>query len=160
MQRTRPRTLNHSLSGPRCPDVQLQAARKVLRWFLLCLYCPLYIVLWSYMTTHVIQHFDVLQYASLTSTNSNSIIFFTTDHFILFIHSSRMFYYFVYSHVHVVGSCPAMLAAGRLPVCLLAAIGAESVGLLMENMCSTGAFLKVWYIDPRRIGVSRRKVVN
>ena len=72
---------------------------------------------WQHMS---LQRFDVLQYASLTSTNSNSLVFFTTDHFILFIHSSRMFYYFVCSHVHVVGSCPAMLAAGRLPVCLLA----------------------------------------
>ena len=35
-----------------------------------------------------------------------------------------MFYYFVCSHVHVVGSCPAMLDAGRLPVvCLLVATG-------------------------------------
>ena len=57
-------------------------------------------------------------------SNSNSIVFFTTDHFILFTHSSRMFYYFVCSHVHVVGSCPAMLDAGRLPVvCLLVATG-------------------------------------
>ena len=72
---------------------------------------------WQHMS---LQHFNVLQYVSRTSTNSNSLVFFTTDHFILFVHSSRMFYYFVCSHVHVVGSCPAMLDAGRLPVCLLA----------------------------------------
>ena len=68
----------------------------------------------------VLQHFNVLHYVSQLPSNSTTLVFFTTDHFILFVHSSRMFYYFVYSHVHVVGSCPAMLAAGRLPVCLLA----------------------------------------
>ena len=68
----------------------------------------------------VLQHFNVLHYVSQLPSNSTTLVFFTTDHFILFVHSSRMFYYFVCSHVHVVGSCPAMLDAGRLPVCLLA----------------------------------------
>ena len=72
----------------------------------------------------VLQHFNVFHYVSSTSieliNELTTLVFFTTDHFILFVHSSRMFYYFVCSHVHVVGSCPAMLDAGRLPVCLLA----------------------------------------
>ena len=74
---------------------------------------------WQHMS---LQHFNVLQYVSRTSTNSNSLVFFTTDHFILFVHSSRMFYYFVCSHVHVVGSCPATAGCrplACLPACLL-----------------------------------------
>ena len=73
----------------------------------------------TYVTiTHQCTSIHISNFHELHRTQS--LVFFTTDHFILFVHSSRMFYYFVYSHVHVVGSCPAMLAAGRLPVCLLA----------------------------------------
>ena len=50
-----------------------------------------------------------------------TLVFFTTDHFILFVHSSRMFYCFVCLHVHVVGSCPA-IARYRPPACLLACL--------------------------------------
>ena len=61
-------------------------------------------------------HFNVLRLLH----DLYSLVFFTTDHFILFVHSSRMFYYFVCSHAYVVGSWLLLLDAGRLPVCLLA----------------------------------------
>ena len=61
-----------------------------------------------------------ITYLQLPS-NSSTLVFFTTDHFILFVHSSRMFYCFVCLHVHVVGSCPA-IARYRPPACLLACL--------------------------------------
>ena len=60
-----------------------------------------------------------ITYLQLPS-NSSTLVFFTTDHFILFVHSSRMFYYFVYLHVHVVGSCPAIVVCRPPACCLLA----------------------------------------
>ena len=110
MQRTRPRTLNHSLQDL---DVLMYSSKLHVRSCAGSFYV-------STVHSIVLQHFNVLHYVSQLPSNSTTLVFFTTDHFILFVHSSRMFYYFVCSHVHVVGSCPAMLDAGRLPVCLLA----------------------------------------
>ena len=115
MQRTRPRTLKHSLSGPGCPDVQLQAARKVLCWFLLCLYCPLYIVL---------QHFNVLHYVSQLPSNSTtnsqrlsfSLLIILYCLFIVPECSTTLFVHMSMSSALVL----LLLDAGRLPVCLLA----------------------------------------
>ena len=59
--------------------------------------------------------------STLVLTSTSSLVFFTADHFILFVHSSRMFYCFVCLHVHVVGSCPA-IARYRPPACLLACL--------------------------------------
>ena len=73
----------------------------------------------------VLQHFNVFHYVSSTSieliNELTTLVFFTTDHFILSVHSSRMFYCFVCLHVHVVGSCPA-IARYRPPACLLACL--------------------------------------
>ena len=118
MQRTRPRTLNHSLQDL---DVLMHNSKLHVRscagsFFVSTVH---YVVLYSYTTYVIITHQRTSTYF-IYFHDLYSLVFFTTDHFILFVHSSRMFYYFVYSHVHVVGSCPAMLAAGRLPVCLLA----------------------------------------
>ena len=111
MQQTRPRTLNHSLQDL---DVLMHSSKLHVRSCAGSCYV---------FTVHsiVLQHFNVFHYVSQLPSNSTTLVFFTTDHFILFVHSSRMFYYFVCSHVHVVGSCPAT-AGCRPPACLLACL--------------------------------------
>ena len=97
-----------------------RVVRKVLYWLLLCLYYQVYIILCSYNisltynTTNqrlsFIQHF----------IQRFNTCLFTADHFILFVHSSRMFcciVYFAYS-------CRRLLSATagrRPPACCLPA---------------------------------------
>ena len=120
MQRTRPRTLNHSLQDL---DVLMHNSKLHVRscagsFFVSTVH---YIVLYSYTTYVIITHQRTSTFFIYSTISIlYSLVFFTTDHFILFVHSSRMFYYFVCSHAHVVGSWLLLLDAGRLPVCLLA----------------------------------------
>ena len=103
------------------PDVQLQAARKVLCWLLLCLYYPVYIVLCSYnIVMYDTTNQRLLLQCFNTSIDTSTLVFFTADHFILFVHSSRMFYCFVYF------ACPcrrllSATAGCRPPACCLPA---------------------------------------
>jgi len=77
-------------------------------------------------TSHNVCHYNTSMYFNTylvlqrTLNELPTLVFFTTDHFILFVHSSRMFYYFVYLHVHVVGSCPAIVGCRPPACCLLA----------------------------------------
>ena len=68
----------------------------------------------------VLQHFNVLHYVSQLPSNSTTLVFsLLIILYCLFIVPECSTALFTL-HVHVVGSCPAMLDAGRLPVCLLA----------------------------------------
>ena len=111
MQRTRPRTLNHSLQDL---DVLMYSSK---------LHVQSCAGFFCVTTVHsiVLQHFNVFHYVSQLPSNSTTLVFSLLIIFILFVHSSRMFYYFVCSHVHVVGSCPAT-AGCRPPACLPACL--------------------------------------
>ena len=84
-------------------------------------------ILFYIHTWHNICHYNTSTYFNVLHLlhdlyfYSHSFVFSLLIIFILFVHSSRMFYYFVCSHVHVVGSCPAT-AGCRPPACLPACL--------------------------------------
>ena len=99
-----------------------RVVRKVLYWLLLCLYYQVYIILCSYNisltynTTN--QRLSFIQHFIQRLSFSLLIILYCL--FIVPECSTALFTL----HVHVVGSCPLLLVAGRLlVVCLLVATG-------------------------------------